>query len=143
MLYLRSVSFWQGHPCDDSSKFDSYRPTLIASLSNLLDFRQLERICQFTSTGARMTLRFKRLPACAIRSSIHNGSALTTLYSLGATRCRNQSLNQVTPPFGAGSRLVWLVDTTLCQQCSEELLAELKRTDGDSGKLGFITNLQQ
>jgi len=29
--------------------------------------------------------------------------------------------------FGAGSRLVWLVDTTLCQQCSEELL-ELKRT---------------
>jgi len=40
-----------------------------------------------------------------------------------------QALNQVmTPPFGAGSRLVWLVDTTLCQQCSEELLAELKRT---------------
>jgi len=24
--------------------------------------------------------------------------------------------------------VVWLVDTTLCQQCSEELLAELKRT---------------
>jgi DNA polymerase-3 subunit delta len=40
-----------------------------------------------------------------------------------------QALNQVmTPPFGAGSRLVWLVDTTLCQQCSEELLTELKRT---------------
>jgi len=34
----------------------------------------------------------------------------------------------MTPPFGAGSRLVWLVDTTLCQQCSEELLTELKRT---------------
>jgi len=43
----------------------------------------------------------------------------------------------MTPPFGAGSRLVWLVDTTLCQQCSEEFW----RTDGDSGKLGFITNL--
>lgn len=40
-----------------------------------------------------------------------------------------QGLNQVmTPPFGAGSRLVWLVDTTLCQQCSEDLLTELKRT---------------
>ena len=40
-----------------------------------------------------------------------------------------QGLNQVmTPPFGAGSRLVWLVDTTLCQHCSEDLLTELKRT---------------
>ena len=34
----------------------------------------------------------------------------------------------MTPPFGAGSRLVWLVDTTLCLQCSEDLLTELKRT---------------
>lgn len=40
-----------------------------------------------------------------------------------------QGLNQaMTPPFGAGSRLVWLVDTTLDSQCSEELLTELKRT---------------
>lgn len=40
-----------------------------------------------------------------------------------------QGLNQaMTPPFGAGSRLVWLVDTPLCQQCSEDLLTELKRT---------------
>lgn len=40
-----------------------------------------------------------------------------------------QGLNQVmTPPFGAGSRLVWLVNTTLCQHCSEDLLTELKRT---------------
>ena len=40
-----------------------------------------------------------------------------------------QGLNQaMTPPFGAGSRLVWLVDTTLSQRCSEELLAELERT---------------
>jgi len=40
-----------------------------------------------------------------------------------------QALNQaMTPPFGAGDRLVWLVDTNLCQQCSEELLAELDRT---------------
>ena len=40
-----------------------------------------------------------------------------------------EGLNQaMTPPFGAGSRLVWLVDTTLCQQCSEDLLTELKRT---------------
>jgi DNA polymerase III subunit delta len=34
----------------------------------------------------------------------------------------------MTPPFGAGKRLVWLVDTTLMQQCSESLLAELDRT---------------
>jgi DNA polymerase-3 subunit delta len=34
----------------------------------------------------------------------------------------------MTPPFGAGSRLVWLVDTTLCHHCGEDLLRELKRT---------------
>ena len=40
-----------------------------------------------------------------------------------------QGLNQaMTPSFGAGSRLVWLVDTTLAQHCSEDLLMELKRT---------------
>jgi DNA polymerase-3 subunit delta len=38
-------------------------------------------------------------------------------------------LNQVmTPPFGAGGRLVWLVNTNLCQQCPENVLAELTRT---------------
>ncbi|HEY9624800.1 MAG TPA: DNA polymerase III subunit delta [Crinalium sp.] len=40
-----------------------------------------------------------------------------------------QALNQVmTPPFGMGSRLVWLVDTTICQRCSDDLLTELERT---------------
>ncbi|GAB4193266.1 MAG: DNA polymerase III subunit delta [Coleofasciculaceae cyanobacterium] len=40
-----------------------------------------------------------------------------------------QGLNQaMTPPFGMGQRLVWLVDTTVCQHCSETLLAELERT---------------
>jgi DNA polymerase III subunit delta len=40
-----------------------------------------------------------------------------------------QALNQaMTPPFGAGQRLVWLIDTTLAQRCSEDLLAELERT---------------
>lgn len=40
-----------------------------------------------------------------------------------------QALNlAMTPPFGAGGRLVWLADTTVCQQCSPELLAELERT---------------
>jgi len=34
----------------------------------------------------------------------------------------------ITPPFGAGDRLVWLVDTNLCQQCSEDLLVQLKST---------------
>jgi DNA polymerase III subunit delta len=40
-----------------------------------------------------------------------------------------QGLNQVmTPSFGAGGRLVWLVNTTLCQNCPENVLAELTRT---------------
>lgn len=40
-----------------------------------------------------------------------------------------QGLNQVmTAPFGMGGRLVWLVETTVCQQCPETLLAELERT---------------
>ncbi|MBD2356302.1 DNA polymerase III subunit delta [Tolypothrix sp. FACHB-123] len=40
-----------------------------------------------------------------------------------------QALNQVmTPSFGAGGRLVWLVNTTLCQHCPDHLLAELTRT---------------
>jgi DNA polymerase III subunit delta len=40
-----------------------------------------------------------------------------------------QGLNQaMTPPFGAGNRFVWLVDTSLTQRCAEDLLAELERT---------------
>lgn len=40
-----------------------------------------------------------------------------------------QGLNQVmTPPFGTGCRLVWLVDTSVCQRCSEAHLRELERT---------------
>ena len=39
------------------------------------------------------------------------------------------ALNQaMTPPFGMGKRLVWLADTTICQQCSEQLLTQLERT---------------
>ncbi|MBE9053953.1 DNA polymerase III subunit delta [Nostocales cyanobacterium LEGE 11386] len=38
-------------------------------------------------------------------------------------------LNQaMTPAFGAGGRLVWLVNTTLCQNCPENVLDELTRT---------------
>ncbi|MGK7906287.1 MAG: DNA polymerase III subunit delta [Synechococcus sp.] len=38
-------------------------------------------------------------------------------------------LNQaMTPPLGMGDRLVWLEDTNLLQQCSEDLLQELERT---------------
>ena len=40
-----------------------------------------------------------------------------------------QALNQaMTPPFGSGGRLVWLVNTTLGQRCADEVLAELERT---------------
>jgi DNA polymerase-3 subunit delta len=34
----------------------------------------------------------------------------------------------MTPVFGTGDRLVWLADTNICQQCSEDLLLELQRT---------------
>ena len=38
-------------------------------------------------------------------------------------------LNEVmTPPFGMGERLIWLENTTICQQCSADLLVELQRT---------------
>jgi DNA polymerase III subunit delta len=43
----------------------------------------------------------------------------------GAIEALEQAM---TPPFGAGGRLVWLVDTGICQQCSEDLLKELQRT---------------
>ncbi|HEY9783650.1 MAG TPA: DNA polymerase III subunit delta [Leptolyngbyaceae cyanobacterium] len=40
-----------------------------------------------------------------------------------------EALDQVmTPPFGTGSRLIWLVNTTICQHCGEDVLTELKRT---------------
>ncbi|MDJ1169573.1 DNA polymerase III subunit delta [Roseofilum sp. BLCC_M154] len=40
-----------------------------------------------------------------------------------------EALNQaMTPPFGSGNRLVWLVNTSLFQQTSGSLLAELERT---------------
>ena len=40
-----------------------------------------------------------------------------------------QALNQaMTPPFGLGSRFVWLQETTIFQRCPESTLAELTRT---------------
>jgi DNA polymerase III subunit delta len=40
-----------------------------------------------------------------------------------------EALNEVmTPPFGTGGRLVWLQNTTVCQQCSSDILAELTNT---------------
>lgn len=40
-----------------------------------------------------------------------------------------QGLEQaLTPPFGAGDRLVWVVDSTLGQSCSEDLLARLQKS---------------
>ncbi|MCZ8039568.1 MAG: DNA polymerase III subunit delta [Microcystis sp. LE17-20A] len=40
-----------------------------------------------------------------------------------------EAFNQaMTPVFGMGNRLVWLADTVICQQCSEDILKELQRT---------------
>lgn len=39
------------------------------------------------------------------------------------------ALNQaMTPVFGAGGRLVWLVDSSICHSCSEALLSRLQQT---------------
>ena len=38
---------------------------------------------------------------------------------------RDALMETMTPPFGSGDRLVILENTTICQQCSEELLSEL------------------
>lgn len=55
-----------------------------------------------------------------------------------------EALNEVmTPPFGIGERLVWLNNTTVCQQCSAELLTELSRTLAvipNTGHLLFTSN---
>lgn len=34
----------------------------------------------------------------------------------------------MTPVFGVGGRLIWLANTSLCQTCPEDILAELERT---------------
>ncbi|BAZ14755.1 DNA polymerase III subunit delta [Calothrix sp. NIES-4071] len=34
----------------------------------------------------------------------------------------------MTPPFGAGNRLVWVANTTICTQCPDNVLSELQRT---------------
>ncbi|MDF5724809.1 MAG: DNA polymerase III subunit delta [Rhizonema sp. PD37] len=52
-----------------------------------------------------------------------------TSFSTDVSNAEIQGLNQVmTPPFGSGGRLVWLVNTTLNQHCPEDVLAELQRT---------------
>ncbi|MGK7941274.1 MAG: DNA polymerase III subunit delta [Crocosphaera sp.] len=39
-----------------------------------------------------------------------------------------EGLNEaMTPVFGMGGRLVWVTDTSICQQCSEEILSQLQR----------------
>ncbi len=52
-----------------------------------------------------------------------------TCYSESGADSVIEALNQaMTPAFGAGQRLVWLVNSNLCQQASQSLLAELERT---------------
>ena len=44
----------------------------------------------------------------------------------------------MTPAFGMGKRLVWLAETTICQSCSDEVLAELERTLPVIGANSFL-----
>ena len=37
-------------------------------------------------------------------------------------------IQAMTPVFGMGHRLIWLVETNICQSCPEDLLSELERT---------------
>ncbi|WP_330204665.1 DNA polymerase III subunit delta [Cyanobacterium sp. Dongsha4] len=41
---------------------------------------------------------------------------------------REAFLQAMTPPFGSGDRIVWLINTNICQSCSEDLLTEIQRT---------------
>ncbi|MEL4895547.1 DNA polymerase III subunit delta [Crocosphaera sp. Alani8] len=54
------------------------------------------------------------------------------------------ALNQaMTPVFGMGGRLVWVTNTSICQQCSEEILTQLQRifpAIPESSHLLFTTN---
>ncbi len=53
------------------------------------------------------------------------------------------ALNQaMTPVFGMGGRLVWVVNTSICQQCSDDILTQLQRilpAIPDSSHLLFTT----
>lgn len=50
-------------------------------------------------------------------------------YDRVAAEATISGLNQaMTPPMGMGDRLVWLADTKLLHQCSEDLLSEWERT---------------
>ncbi|MFM6307402.1 MAG: DNA polymerase III subunit delta, partial [Dolichospermum sp.] len=52
-----------------------------------------------------------------------------TLFPPDQTDAIVQALNQVmTPPFGTGGRFVWLINTTISQNCPDHILAELQRT---------------
>ncbi|MBF2065534.1 MAG: DNA polymerase III subunit delta [Calothrix sp. C42_A2020_038] len=52
-----------------------------------------------------------------------------TIFSPEQPNAIIEGLNQaMTPPFGVGNRLVWLVNTTICERCPDNVLAELQRT---------------
>lgn len=67
----------------------------------------------------------------ALRESVLDPTWASFNYDkiLPATDAVQIGLNQaMTPPFGSGSRLVWLVDTNITQHCSQSLLEDLERT---------------
>ncbi|MGD1913812.1 MAG: DNA polymerase III subunit delta [Rivularia sp. (in: cyanobacteria)] len=52
-----------------------------------------------------------------------------TTFPPDITNAAIEALNQaMTPPFGAGARLVWLMDSKITQQCPENVLSELQHT---------------
>ena len=67
----------------------------------------------------------------ALRESVLDPTWASFNYDkiLPATDAVQTGLNQaMTPPFGSGSRFVWLVDTNITQHCSQNLLEDLERT---------------
>lgn len=54
-----------------------------------------------------------------------NAEKITPDHPDGLSHALNQAM---TPPFGAGKRFVWLADTSITQQCSEDSLSQLQRT---------------
>jgi DNA polymerase III subunit delta len=73
---------------------------------------------QQTVTAAWMSFNYQKIGGDKADGAIAGGASKAI-----------EALNQaMTPPFGAGQRLVWLADTTMFAQSNESLLAELERT---------------
>jgi len=121
----------------DSSKFDSCRPTELPRVRSIFD--RFYATCRCLSNQDMPIYFYWGEDDFAIQKAVASlrdrvldpqwaGFNYNTLSPEQSDAVISATTLLMTPPFGAGSRLVWLVDTTICQHCSEDLLTELKLT---------------